>query len=53
MKVLIISKVPTHPTSMGNMWAVLAQAEAIRSLGVDVFFLYVHEMALRKIRKSK
>ena len=53
MKVLIISKVPTHPTSMGNMWAVLAQAEAIRSLGVDVFFLYVHEKALRKIGKSK
>lgn len=52
MKILIVSKVPTHPTSMGNMWAVLAQTEALKSLGADIYFLYVHEKGLRTIGKG-
>lgn len=48
MRILIVSKTGTHPTSMGNMWAVLAQAEALQSLGCDVHFLYVEERPLRK-----
>ena len=45
-KVLIISKVRTHPVKMGNNKAILAQAEKLREIGCNVDFLYVQEMGL-------
>lgn len=40
-KVLIISKVHTHPIAMGNSYAIVAQAEALKKLGCEVHLLYV------------
>lgn len=51
MKILIISKCPTHPTTAGNRWAILAQAEALRQLGNDIHFLYVQELPMRRDMK--
>lgn len=48
MKILIISKCPTHPTDAGNRWWILSQAQTFMSLGHDVHFLYIHELPLRK-----
>lgn len=47
MKILIVSKCPTHPTDAGNRWWILSQAEMFMSLGHEVHFLYVHELPLR------
>lgn len=38
MKILIISKTPTHPTNEGNRWGILSQAEILHSLGNEVHF---------------
>lgn len=48
MKILIVSKCPTHPTNAGNRWGILAQAEILMKLGNEVHFLYVKEMPLKK-----
>lgn len=50
MKILIVSKCPTHPTTAGNRWGILAQANSLKSLGADVHFLYVEERAMSKRR---
>lgn len=47
MKILIVSKDPTHRTTAGNRWGILKQAEMLRSLGNEVHFLYVRELPLR------
>ncbi|WP_276962579.1 glycosyltransferase [Bacteroides graminisolvens] len=47
MRVLIVSKVHTHPTTMGNSFAILAQAEVLKRLGCDVQFLYIQERGLK------
>ena len=47
MKILIVSKCPTHPTDAGNRWWILSQAEAFMALGHEVHFLYVNEPGLR------
>ena len=52
MRILIISKCPTHPTDAGNRWWILSQAEMFMSLGHDVYFLYVSEMPLRQNPKA-
>lgn len=52
MKILIVSKCPTHPTDAGNRWWILSQAEMFMSLGHEVHFLYVHELPLRKDARS-
>lgn len=52
MKILIVSKCPTHPTDAGNRWWILSQAEMFMSLGHEVHFLYVHELPLRKDAQS-
>lgn len=46
MKVLIVSKIHTHPTAMGNSFAILAQVEMLRKLGCDVHFLYIQDRGL-------
>jgi len=47
MKILIVSKCPTHPTDAGNRWWILSQAETFMSLGHEVHFLYINEPGLR------
>ncbi len=53
MKILIVSKCPTHPTNAGNRWGILAQANILGKLGAEVHFLYVEERALSKGRKDE
>lgn len=48
MKILIVSKCPTHPTHAGNCWWILSQAEMFKSLGHEVHFLYIEEKPLRR-----
>lgn len=43
MRILIVSRVYTHPVDKGNSRAILAQAEALKSLGNEVHFLYIDE----------
>ena len=54
-KILIISKVNTHPLEMGNSKAILSQAEILKKLGCEIDFLYVQEIGLGKghYEKSK
>ena len=48
MKILIVSKTPTHPSNAGNRWGILAQADILRKLGNEVHFLYIYEKRLQK-----
>lgn len=48
MKILIVSKCPTHPTNAGNRWAILAQVKVLEELGAEVHFLYVEERPISK-----
>lgn len=48
MRILIVSKCPTHPTTAGNRWGILAQANILQTLGADVHFLYVEERPMSK-----
>lgn len=52
MKILIVSKCPTHPTDAGNRQWILAQAEKFKSLGHEVHFLYINEPPISKSLKS-
>ncbi len=47
-RILMVSKCPTHPTTAGNRWGVLAQANILKTLGAEIHFLYVEERALTK-----
>ena len=51
MRILIISKCPTHPTNAGNRWWILSQAEMFMSLGHDVYFLYISDKTQKHILK--
>lgn len=51
-KVLIVSKVCTHPVVMGNSKAILAQANILRELGCDIDFLFIHEVGLSRKQKE-
>lgn len=46
MKILIVSKCPTHPTNAGNRWGILAQAQILERLGNEIHFLYVQELPM-------
>ena len=52
MKILIISKCPTHPTNAGNRWGILAQAQILERLGNEIHFLYVQELPMRENVKA-
>ena len=39
----MISKCPTHPTTAGNRWGILAMCKILSQLGCDVHFLYIDE----------
>lgn len=41
MKILIVSDQPTHPTTAGNRRFIVNQTELFRSMGHDVYFLFV------------
>lgn len=47
MKILIVSKCPTHPTNAGNRWGILAQAQILQKLGNEIHFLYINELPMR------
>lgn len=51
MKILIVSKVPTHPVRMGNSRLITDQATLLRAMGHEVHFLYIHEV--RRQERSK
>lgn len=53
MKILIVSKCATHPTTAGNRWGILAQANILKELGADVHFLYVEERPMNKHRAGE
>lgn len=46
MKILIISKCPTHPTNAGNRRFILSQVELLKKMGNEVYFLFVEENGL-------
>ncbi|MCH5173295.1 MAG: glycosyltransferase [Bacteroidales bacterium] len=48
MRVIIVSKTPTHMTTAGNRRGILVQAELLKSLGCDVHFLYIQELPLSR-----
>lgn len=48
MKILIVSKCPTHPPTAGNRKFIFEQVELFKRMGHDVFFLLIKEEALRK-----
>lgn len=48
MKILIVSKCPTHPTDAGNRAWICSQANMLRRLGGEVHFLYVDERPQRR-----
>ncbi len=52
MKVLLVSKCPTHPIIAGNRFLIKAQSEMLKELGCEVHFLYVYETPLRKDNKN-
>lgn len=43
MKILIVSKRPTHPTDSGSRRFILNQVELFKGMGHDVYYLYIHE----------
>ena len=47
MKILIVSKCPTHPTSACNRWGILAQTQILKDLGNEIFFLYIDERPMK------
>ncbi len=46
MKILLVSKTPTHPTSAGNRNFIYNQAELFRKLGHHVCFLFIEEKGI-------
>lgn len=52
MKVLIVSKCPTHPVTAGNRFLIEAMSELIREFGCEVHFLYVYDAPIRNDSKS-
>lgn len=47
MKILIVSKCPTHPITKGNRFWILSQAELLMKLENDVHFLFINEAPLK------
>lgn len=52
MKILIVSKCQTHPTTAGNRRFILNQVELFRKMGHDVHFLYIEELALSARKRA-
>lgn len=43
MRILLVSKCPTHPTIAGNRYWILTQAELLMQMGHEVHFLFIYE----------
>lgn len=52
MKVLVVSKVPTHPVNAGNRSWLLAQSNLLKKLGHEVHFLYISYFGYRQTNKE-
>lgn len=52
MKILIASRVPSHPNRMGNNYAIVMQAEALMQLGCEVHFMWVQEKPLKNMDEN-
>lgn len=53
MKILIVSKCPTHPTFAGNSKFILDQVELFKEMGHDIYFLYILERPLNPQKELK
>ena len=51
MKILVVSKCPTHPTTAGNRWGILAQTKILEKLGNEIHFLYIQELPMKIDKK--
>lgn len=52
MKILMVSRTPTHPTNAGNRWGILTMSNTLQQLGCEIYFLYIDERGLRHFRKA-
>lgn len=52
MKILIVSKCPTHPVTKGNRFWILSQVELLKKLGNEVHFLFIYESPLKSSHKQ-
>lgn len=52
MKILIISRCQTHPTTAGNRRFIVNQVDLFRKMGHEVHFLYIEELALSSKKKN-
>lgn len=53
MKILIVSKCPTHPVIKGNRYWILSQAQLLANIGNEVHFLFVNEASFKKPQQIK
>lgn len=53
MKVLIVSKCQTHPTTAGNRRFIVNQVDLFRRMGHDVHMLYIEEKALSSSKNAE
>lgn len=53
MKILYVSKTPTHPTDAGNRKVTLSTCEVLSTLGNEVHFLYIDERGVRSDRDEE
>lgn len=51
MKILVVSKVASHPVRMGNQRLIVDQANLLRELGNEVHYLFVYEKAMNQHKK--
>lgn len=51
MKILVVSKCPTHPTTAGNRWGILAQTKILEKLDNEIHFLYIQELPMKIDKK--
>lgn len=45
-KILVVSRVHTHPTTAANQWWIIANCDALKELDCEIYFLYVYEKPL-------
>ena len=53
MKILIISSIPTHPTTAGNCNFIKKYCTLLKQMGYDIYFLHISLLCCDKTRKKK
>ncbi len=48
MRILIVSKVPTHPVTEGNRAFIHNNVELLKTMGHDIYFLYIRQFSIHK-----